>query len=190
MLFIAFLFTYSYAPAQTTTGAYSSLVQLCKELRILERAGLPNGVPDYRQQTIVKTQQTLQQYNNRLSKLDTAGWSVEQKVDYVLLRAEMNALDYNCRILQPWVRDPAFYAILFNEQSDTPDHEGPTSFSAIELWKYVFPLSTEDEKKLVDSYRPVPAHAAGHDGGGRTSLSLVHLRVRAPAGAPHVGFAG
>ena len=149
MLFIAFLFIYSYAPAQTKTGAYSSLVQLCKELRILERAGLPNGVPDYRQQTIVKTQQTLQQYSNRLSKLDTAGWSVEQKVDYVLLRAEMNALDYNCRILQPWVRDPAFYAILFNEQSDTPDHEGPTSFAAIELWKYLFPLSTEDEKKLV-----------------------------------------
>jgi hypothetical protein len=68
-------------------------------------------------------------------------------VDYVLLHAEMNALDFNCRILKPWVRDPAFYAILFNEQSDTPDHEGPTSFAAIELWKYVFPLSTEDEKK-------------------------------------------
>ena len=149
MLLIAFLFACSYAPAQAKTGAYSSLVQLCKGLRMLERVHLPNGVPDYRQQTIVKTQQTLQQYSNRLSKLDTAGWSVEQKVDYVLLRAEMNALDYNCRILKPWVRDPAFYAILFNEQSDTPDHEGPTSFSAIELWKYVFPLSTEDEKKLV-----------------------------------------
>jgi hypothetical protein len=146
---LIFLFVCNCATAQTKTGTYSSLIQLCKELRILERTSLPNGVPDYRQQTIIKTQQSLQQYRNRLSKLDTVGWPLEQKVDYVLLSAEMNALDFNCRILKPWVRDPAFYAILFNEQSDTPDHEGPTSFAAIELWKYVFPLSNADEKKLV-----------------------------------------
>lgn len=147
-VFICLLF-FNAATAQTTNVGYSSLVQLCKELRLLERTSLPNGVPDYRQQTIIKTQQTLQQYRNRLSKIDTAGWTLEQKVDYVLLRAEMNALDFNCRILKPWVRDPAFYAIIWNEQSDTPDHEGPTSFAAIELWKYIFPLSTEDEKKLT-----------------------------------------
>jgi hypothetical protein len=144
----AFLFI-SNSFAQSNKSTYPSLLQLCKELRLLERTSLPNDVPDYGQQTIIKTQQTLQQYRNRLAKLDTVGWSLEQKVDYVLLHAEMNALDFNCRILKPWVRDPAFYAILFNEQSDTPDHEGPTSFAAIELWKYVFPLSNEDEKKLV-----------------------------------------
>jgi len=147
-VFICLLF-FNAATVQTTNGGYSSLVQLCKELRLLERTSLPNGVPDYRQQTIIKTQQILQQFSNRLSKIDTAGWAVEQKVDYVLLRAEMNALDYNCRILKPWVRDPAFYAIVWNEQSDTPDHEGPNSFAVIELWKYIFPLSTEDEKKLL-----------------------------------------
>ncbi len=153
---VAFLFACNYTTAQTTIGAYSSLVQLCKELRMLERTSLPNGVPDYRLQTIIKTQQTLQQYRNRLSKLDTADWPLEQKVDYALLRAEMNALDYNCRILKPWVRDPAFYAIVWNEQSDTPDHEGPTSFAAIELWKYVFPLSNEDEKKLATQLKIIP----------------------------------
>ncbi|MEP7254176.1 MAG: DUF885 family protein [Ferruginibacter sp.] len=142
--------------AQTKTGTYQTLLQLCKKLRVLERPVLPDGVPDYRSQTIIKTQQTLQQYNNRLAKIDTTGWALEQKVDYVLLRAEMNALDYNCRILKPWVRDPAFYAILFNEQSDTPDHEGPTSFAAIELWKYSFPLSNENVKKLTAQLKIIP----------------------------------
>jgi hypothetical protein len=122
----------------------------------LERTSLPNGVPDYRQQTIIKTQQTLQQYKTRLSKFDTTGWALEQKVDYVLLLAEMNAFDFNCRILKPWVRDPSFYAILFDEQSDTPDHEGPTSFAAIELWKYSFPLSADDEKKLTAQLKIIP----------------------------------
>ena len=157
ILFSAFIYLFvSNSYAQTKTSSYQSLLQLCKELRLLERTNLPNGVPDYRSATIIKTQQTLLQYKNQLAKIDTAGWMLEQKVDYVLLRAEMNALDYNCRILKPWVRDPAFYAIIFGEQSDTPDHEGPTSFAAVELWNYSFPLSADDAKKLTAQLKVIP----------------------------------
>jgi hypothetical protein len=118
---------------QTPQNTYSNLLTLSKELRQLERTALPNGVPDYRIQTITKIYQKLLQYKNQHAKIDTSGWSLENRVDYVLIKAEMNALEFNCRILKPWQRDPAFYAIVWNEQSDTPDHEGPTSFSAIEL---------------------------------------------------------
>jgi hypothetical protein len=145
------------AVAQIKTNTYPSLLQLCKELRSLERTSLPNGIPDYRKETIVKIQQTLAQYKTRHAKMDTTGWSTEQRVDYVLLLAEMNALDYNCRILQPWVRDPAFYAIVWNEESDTPDHEGPNSFAAIELWKYNFPLSDADAAKLTAELNIIPS---------------------------------
>ena len=138
------------------TNTYPSLLQLCKELRLLERTSLPSGVPDYRSQTILKIQQTLLQYKARHANIDTIGWSTEQRIDYVLLLAEMNAVDYNCRILKPWVRDPAFYAIIFNEQSDTPEHEGPTSFAAIELWKYSYPLSTEAETQLTAQLKIIP----------------------------------
>ncbi len=141
---------------QTTTNNYPSLVQLCKALRLLERTTLPDGVPDYSTQTILKTQQTLLQYKNQLAKVDTAGWSLDQQTDYFLLRAEMNALDYNCRILKPWNRDPSFYAIIFSEQSDTPDHEGPTSFAAVKLWNYQFPLSAGDVKKLTVQLKIIP----------------------------------
>ena len=141
---------------QPKTNSYQSVVQLCNELRLLERNSLPNGVPDYRSKTIIKTQQTLLQYKNRLQKIDTIGWAIEQKVDYVLLHGEINALDYNCRILKPWVRDPAFYAVIFDEQSDTPDHEGPSSFAAIDLWNYAFPLSSEESKKLTAQLKIIP----------------------------------
>jgi hypothetical protein len=97
LLFVATIKTNA---QHTKTNSYQALQQLCKELRLLERTNLPNGVPDYRSATIIKTQQTLLQYKNRLQKIDTAGWMLEQKVDFVLLRAEMNALDYNCRILK------------------------------------------------------------------------------------------
>ncbi len=143
--------------AQSQTNNYPSLLQLCHELRLLERTSLPDGVPDYRPQTIKKIQQTLRKYRARHAAIDTTGWTREQRVDYVLLLAEMNALDYNCRILKPWVRDPAFYAIVFNEQSDTPEHEGPTSFAAIELWQYAFPLSEADARKLTAQLKIIPA---------------------------------
>ena len=155
-ILLLFVTTININAQQTKPDSYQTLLQLFKDLRILERSNLPDGVPDYRSQTIIKTQQTLLQHKNRLQKIDTTGWPVNQQVDYVLLRAEMNALDFNCRILKPWVRDPAFYAIVFNEQSDTPDHEGPTSNAAIDLWKYSFPLSAEDEKKLTAQLKIIP----------------------------------
>jgi hypothetical protein len=154
--FFILIFIFSNKDTFAQSSKYPSLINLYKELRLLERKSLPNRVPDYRAETIKKIRGTLAQYKLRLSKIDTTSWSIEQKVDYALLKAEMNALEYNCRILQPWARDPAFYAIIFGEQSDTPEHEGPTSFAAIELWQYKFPLSAEAEKKLIGQLTIIP----------------------------------
>ena len=72
-----------------------------------------------------------------------------QQVDYQLVRAEMNGLDFDLRVLKPWARDPAFYHSLRTEQSDTPSHEGPNHYGLIELWSYRFPLSRPEEQRLT-----------------------------------------
>ena len=59
--------------------------------------------------------------------IDPSGWPIEQQVDWHLVRAEMNGFDFNCRVLRPWARDPAFYQSVWTYQSDTPAHEGPTN---------------------------------------------------------------
>jgi hypothetical protein len=143
--------------AQRTGSSYETLLNLFKDLRQLEKKSLPDGVPDYRGQTIAAVQQTLKQYQARHSKIDTSGWPLEQKVDYVLLLSEINGLDFNCRVLKPWARDPSFYAILFAEQSDVPAHEGPTSIAAIDLWKYNYPLSENDAKSLTTQLKVIPS---------------------------------
>ena len=140
----------------TSTGSYRDLMDLFRELRILEQPVLPNGVPDYTAQTTAKIQLQLKEYQKRLDAIDTSGWPVDQKVDYELVRAEMNGLDFNIRILQPWVRDPAYYALVWSEQSDTPSHEGPVSHASIELWTYSFPLSSADAKKLAAQLKIIP----------------------------------
>jgi hypothetical protein len=69
----------------------------------------------------------------------------------------MNGFDFDARVLQPWVRDPAYYATVWEEQSDTPAHEGPTPHGIVELWTYAFPLSAAEERRLTSELRPIPA---------------------------------
>src|SRR3712207_3560715 len=90
------------------------------------------------------------------SAIDPSGWPVAQQVDYHLVRAEMNGLDFNHRVLRPWARDPAFYLSVWTDQSDTPAHEGPTHHAIIELWQYTFPLKAADEAKLAAELGTIP----------------------------------
>ena len=78
-------------------------------------------------------------------------------MDWHLVRAEMNGMEFNHRVLQPWVRDPAYYAQIWTYQSDTPAHEGPTNHAVIELWTYDFPLSPQASQKLTVELETIPA---------------------------------
>ena len=141
--------------ATPASKTYQELLTLFAEWRAFERPPLRDGAPDYTANTFKRRHQELKTYEARLAAIDPRGWPVEQQVDYQLVRAEMNGLDFYIRVLQPWARDPAFYKSVFTEQSDTPAHEGPTQHAAIELWTYSFPLSAEAQKKLSSELRTV-----------------------------------
>lgn len=138
-------------------STYEELVGLFTDWRTFEQPPLREDVPDYTAATFARRHAQLAAYRSRLAAIDTAGWPVPNQVDYQLLRAEMNGFDFYVRVLQPWVRDPAFYTSIWTAQSDTPAHEGPTNHAAIELWTYQFPLSPAAEAKLTGELRTVPA---------------------------------
>ena len=48
MISLLFVATIQINAQQTKTDSYQTLLQLFKDLRILERSNLPDGVPDYR----------------------------------------------------------------------------------------------------------------------------------------------
>jgi hypothetical protein len=70
--------------------------------------------------------------------------------------AEMNGYDFNYRILKPWVRDPAYYKVIWSGQSDVPVHEGPTNHAVLELWTYEFPLNKAQKGKLINELKVIP----------------------------------
>lgn len=142
----------------TQQGAshYDSLVLLFKEWRAFEQPPLLNGAPDYTAATFEKRMPAFKKLQARLLAMDTATWSIEHRVDWHLVWAEMNGYDFNYRVLQPWVRDPAYYKVLWMERSDVPAHEGPTNHGIIDVWKYSFPLSLESKTMLVKALRTIP----------------------------------
>jgi hypothetical protein len=105
--------------------------------------------------------------------MDPGQWPLEQRVDYELVRAEMNGFDFYARVLKPWARDPAFYQSVWEEQSDTPAHEGTTHHGLVELWTYDYPLSNADAAKLAGELAIVPpllAQARGNLTGNARDL--------------------
>ena len=135
---------------------YEDLVALFTQWRAFQRPPLIDGVPDYSARAMTAQKSELAQYQRRLTVLDTTGWSVAQQVDYHLVRAEMNGLDFDHRVLRPWARNPAFYVSLFASQSDQPAREGPHAEGAIELWTYQFPLSAQAATTLATQLRLIP----------------------------------
>ncbi len=143
--------------AQTSgAGRYPDLVALFSEWSAFERPPLKEGAPDYSAATTARRHVALKGYLTRLAAIDPKAWPVDQRVDYELVRAQMNGLDFNIRVLKPWVRDPAFYKSIWTEQSDTPAHEGPTHHAVVELWTYSFPLTPEGEARLTAELRGIP----------------------------------
>ena len=141
------------AKAQAT---YPELTTLFKEWRAFEHPPLREGAPDYTAETFEKRWPEFKKLEARLLALDTAGWTVAQRVDWQIVRAEMNGYDFNQRVLQPWARDPAFYKSLWTERSDVPAHEGPTHHRTTEIWTYAFPLSPSERDRLLSDLHVIP----------------------------------
>jgi uncharacterized protein (DUF885 family) len=136
--------------------SYQTLTSLFSEWRAFERPPMRDGAPDYTAATMARKHAELRAWQSRLNAIDTTGWTTGQQIDWHLVRAEMNGLDFYVRVLKPWERDPAYYATVWPDQSDTPDHEGPTNHAAIELWKYTFPLGADAQARLHDELRTIP----------------------------------
>lgn len=138
------------------SSSYDDLVALFEDWRAFERPPLLDGAPDYTAERMTAAHSALEGYVARLNSIDPSGWPVEQQVDWHIVRAELNGFDFNCRVLRPWERDPAFYQSVWTYQSDVPAHEGPTHHALLELWTYEFPLSASEEERLVGDLKVIP----------------------------------
>ena len=118
-IFVSFIFSviflFSCSPSEketanvTSSGEYEDLVALFKEFREFQKPKVVAGIPDYTATAMEEQRLGLNQFQDRLSAMDISAWPVSQQVDFHLVRAEMNGLEFYHRVLRPWSRDPCFY---------------------------------------------------------------------------------
>ena len=138
------------------SGSYANLIALFTEWRAFQKPPLVDGVPQYTAAAMTAQQRELPAFQRRLAAIDPSSWPVNQQVDWHLVRAEMNGLEFDYRVLRPWATNPAFYATVFLEESDQPAREGPVAYGTVEVWSYSFPLTPERAERMSASLRTIP----------------------------------
>jgi len=144
------------AMAMAASPADTDLVSLFREWRAFQKPPRRDGVPDYTAAAMTAQQSALASWPRRLAAMDSSRWPIAQQVDLHLVRAEMNGLDFDHRVLRPWANNPAFYVTVFTSESDQPAREGPHADAAVEVWTYKFPLAEEDARRLGSELRVIP----------------------------------
>ena len=87
-------------------GEYVDLLNLFEEFR--DFAGVDYQQPNFTAAMENKFSE-LREFQSLLGNFDISSWPVSEQIDFHLVRAEMNGLEFQLRVLRPWVRDPAFY---------------------------------------------------------------------------------
>jgi uncharacterized protein (DUF885 family) len=154
-------------PAAGQSRTFGELLTLFQEWRTFEDPPrLDGGVPDYTPATNERRLAGLRTLQERLRAIDTAGWTIQERVDHHIVRAEMNGMEFHLRVLQPFACDPAYYASVITAESDTPAKEGPVIHGAIKLYEYpiwprtrldrVAPLTAAQAADLAGKLRTIP----------------------------------
>ena len=105
---------------------YEDLVSLFEEWREFQKPKFIEGVPDYTAEAMEEQRRGLEEFRSRLLAIDPSEWPISQQADYHIVRAEMNGLEFDHRVLRPWSRDPGFYIT-------TPLGFGPRMYGSVRI---------------------------------------------------------
>ncbi|WP_353265316.1 DUF885 family protein [Gemmatimonas sp.] len=116
-----------------------SVVQLAEALRTLRTPPTEGGVPVYSPETLRRWRSGLDSLRARHAAFNTAGWSVADRIDHILVRTQLDAVDFELRVLRPWARDPGHWVDLLAR----------TPYTGV-------PLTAEGRTRLTQQLRAVP----------------------------------
>ena len=131
---------------------YVDLVALFEEFRGFQEAVPERGVRQYTPAAVEEQYEDLQRFRKQLAAFEVDDWPIGQQVDYHLVRAEMNALEFHHQVLRPWARDPGFYSALAGDA-------GASMESGSFMWRLFDmeePLSDEEQARIAAALGAMP----------------------------------
>lgn len=110
VVLIGVLSSFSIPPEQAPVTAHQDrpeLVALAKEFRTWRAQGT-GAVPNYAERTDLQ-KKGVADFKRRLEAINTDGWSRHDKADYLVVRSEMDDLDFDLRVIRQVSRNPDFF---------------------------------------------------------------------------------
>jgi hypothetical protein len=104
----------------TAAGDCAELTSLFKDFREFQKRGDAGEALADMDAAMKRKYRELKTFQGRLAAIDPSRWPVSEQIDYHLVRAEMNGLEFELRVLRPWARDPAFYGGRRGELGNLP----------------------------------------------------------------------
>jgi Bacterial protein of unknown function (DUF885) len=154
----------------------ADLVSLFAQWREFQKPRIVNGVPDYTPAAMARQLAGLRDQQQRLAALDPGAWPVPQQVDWHIIRAEMNGLDFDHRVLRPWARNPDFYVTVFADESDQPAREGPHAWGGVELFRFTLPRDADEVARRLAPISDLLQQARGNLDGNARDLWIHGIR--------------
>jgi hypothetical protein len=111
-LFFLFFFTITCAAQD---GSWDRLLRLHQDFLALHDAGMKDAAHDFSPTAVQTRASQLKELETQLGMISSSAWPVDHKVDWVLVRTELNDLDFRYRVIRPWSRDPSFYLDFFRK---------------------------------------------------------------------------
>jgi len=68
-----------------------------------------DGVPQLGPDAVSARAAAINDVQNRLGAIDPSRWTVSGKVDYLLVWAKANGMEFEHRVTRPWQKDPILY---------------------------------------------------------------------------------
>ena len=124
---------------------YHSLIDLFEEFREYIKPKVINGLPDFTTAAMEKQYSCLKLLQERLRNIQISDWDIPKQVDYHVVRAEMNGVEFDHRVLKQWSRDPGFYNLTDGIYPRLLVHHS-RSLSDWGLYEPAVPLSTKDQE--------------------------------------------
>ncbi len=138
------------------TDTYEDLTSFFEAWRQFRAPARVNGVPDFSQDAISTQWNELSAWREAHESFDIESWPVSQQVDWHLVRAELNGLQFDHEVLRPWERDPAYYTYFYPRPTDVPSREGPIIEGSLEVSYYDYPLSDPDAEHIEAGLTMMP----------------------------------
>jgi hypothetical protein len=121
------------------------LIKIGEEVRALRGLRIDaGGVSDYRA-IADKQREQLPALRQKLESMRADGWSVHDRVDVLLLRSELNALEFQLKVFRPLTRNPSFY------MNEAIDNVGRNLTGGRDLRGDLMPYSKERAQAILQA---------------------------------------